>query len=256
MNSFPNVDQGTALIVTTLERARAAGLEEQCVFPWSGATNTETVPVARPNPGQAPAIAAAAQATFEGAGIGIDDVAHIDIYSCFPAAVCASAESLGLPLDDARGLTCTGGMSFFGGPGNNYSGHGIASVVARIRESGGKGLVTANGGFLSKHSLGVYAATPPARGFRAMNTDAAQERISASARPVAEKPAGEARVVAATVEYARDGSVARAPIFADLPNGERALADADPACLEALAGRSIVGEEVVLSGSGPFLYRI
>jgi acetyl-CoA C-acetyltransferase len=255
MNSFPNVDQGSALLVTTLERARAAGLEAQCVFPWSGATNTEPAPVARPAPGEAPAIRVAAAATFAGAGVGIDDVAHIDIYSCFPSAVCAAAEGLGLALDDPRGLTTTGGMSFFGGPGNNYSGHGIATLVGRIRESGELGIATANGGFLSKHSLGIYGATPPAQGFVAANTDAEQREIAAAALPIATEASGDATVDAGTVHYARDGSVARAPIMARLPGGERVIADADPACLQELAGRSIVGERVELAGS-PVTYRV
>ena len=255
MNSFPNVDQGSAILITTLERARAAGLEAQCVFPWSGATAAEPVPVARPALGEAPAIRVAASATFEAAGVGIDDVAHIDIYSCFPSAVCAAADGIGLTLDDPRGHTTTGGMSFFGGPGNNYSGHGIASMVGRIRGSGELGIVTANGGSLSKHSLGIYGGAPPEGGFVEANTDAEQREIDASALPFTADGSGGATVDAGTVHYARDGSVARAPIMARLPSGERIIADADPGCLQELTGRCIVGERVELAGK-PVAYRI
>jgi len=253
MNSFPTVDQGAALVVTSLEVARNAGLEERCIYVWSGASNGEPPALARPNPGASPAIAAAGRAVFEGAGVGIDDIDHIDIYSCFPSAVGASADALGIALDDARGLTTTGGMAFFGGPGNNYSTHGIASLIGRLRESGGLGLATANGGFLSKHSIGIYGATPPPGGFRAMNTDAAQARILEEALSTATEGEGPARVEAGTVIYGRDGSVARAPIFARLENGARVVADADEACLQAMAGRSLVGETVELSGS-PLTY--
>jgi acetyl-CoA C-acetyltransferase len=78
-------------------------------------------------------------------------------------------DGMGIAPDDARGLTLTGGLPFFGGAGNNYSMHGIAETVARMRSAAGQfGLVGANGGILSKYSVGVYCTTPvewkPGRG--------------------------------------------------------------------------------------------
>ncbi len=64
------------------------------------------------------------------AGIGVDDIATFDLYSCFPFPVFAICEALGLTGDDPRGLTLTGGLPYFGGPGNSYSLHGIAETVA------------------------------------------------------------------------------------------------------------------------------
>jgi len=87
MNSFANVDQGSALLVTSLAIAKHAGLADQCVFAWSGATNTELVPAARSELGGSPAIRAAAKALFAAAGVGLDDIDFIDLYSCFPVAV-------------------------------------------------------------------------------------------------------------------------------------------------------------------------
>ena len=100
MNAFPNVDQGAAVIVTSLATARSLGLEDACLFVWSGATNQEPAPVTRPDPGEAPAMRAAAAATLEAAGVGADDLALIDLYSCFPVAVEAGAQALGVELDD------------------------------------------------------------------------------------------------------------------------------------------------------------
>src|SRR5205823_1200871 len=81
-----------------------------------------------------PAIRAAGRALFELAGAGIDDVAHVDLYSCFPSAVQIGAAELGLGLAEPdRPLTVTGGLSFAGGPGNNYSTHAIAAMVGRLR---------------------------------------------------------------------------------------------------------------------------
>ncbi len=95
------------------------------------------------------------------AGIGIDDVATFDLYSCFPFPVFAVCDEFGLAADDPRGLTLTGGLPYFGGPGNSYSLHGIAETVAEMRERPGKfGLVGANGGVMSKYSVGVYSTEP------------------------------------------------------------------------------------------------
>jgi len=95
------------------------------------------------------------------AGIGIDDVATFDLYSCFPFPVFAVCYEFGIEADDPRGLTLTGGLPYFGGPGNSYSLHGIAETVIEMRERPGKfGLVGANGGVMSKYSVGVYSTEP------------------------------------------------------------------------------------------------
>jgi acetyl-CoA C-acetyltransferase len=95
------------------------------------------------------------------AGIGIDEVATFDLYSCFPFPVFAVCDAVGLAVDDARGFTLTGGLPYFGGPGNSYSLHGIAETVAEMRDKPGAfGLVGANGGVMSKYSVGVYSTEP------------------------------------------------------------------------------------------------
>ena len=95
------------------------------------------------------------------AGIGIDDVTTFDLYSCFPFPVFAVCDEFGLAPDDPRGFTLTGGLPYFGGPGNSYSLHGIAETVAEMRDKPGTfGLVGANGGIMSKYSVGVYSTKP------------------------------------------------------------------------------------------------
>ena len=103
----------------------------------------------------------AVQEALSVAGIGLDDVATFDLYSCFPVPVFAICDGVGFATDDPRGLTLTGGLPFFGGPGNNYSMHGIAETVNEMRERPGRfGLVGANGGIMSKYSVGVYSTEP------------------------------------------------------------------------------------------------
>ena len=90
----------------------------------------------------------------------------MDLYSCFPSAVQIAAAELGLPVDDpARPLTVTGGLTFGGGPGNNYGTHAVASMVGALRaDPGSLGLVTGLGWYLTKHSVGVYGTEPPSAG--------------------------------------------------------------------------------------------
>lgn len=255
MNAFPNVDQGAAVLVTSLATARELGLAERCVFVWSGADSKEPAPVSRPDLADAPAMRAAARASLEAAGIGADDLTWIDLYSCFPIAVEVGAAGLGVALDDPRRLTVTGGLPFFGGPGNDYSMHAIATLADRLPETGGLGYVGANGGLLSKHATGVYGATPPPGGFRAADTTQLQTEIDAAALHFTAEAEGEAVVVASTVVYDRDGAVADAPVFATLADGRRVAARAAGSIRGELSGRSLVGERVRVSGS-PLRYAL
>ncbi|MBJ21419.1 MAG: acetyl-CoA acetyltransferase [bacterium] len=262
MNSFANVDQGSALLVTNLAIAQETGLADQCVFAWSGATNAELLPSARPDLGASPAIRAAGKATFAAAGVGLDEIDFIDLYSCFPVAVEIGAAEIGLSWDDTRGLTQTGGMSFFGGPGNNYVSHGIAAVALRLREAGGTGggrrlgYASGNGGVLSKHSLGIYGSEPPPSGFVLADTSAEQAEIGVSALDVVHAAEGEARVDGATVVYDRVGNPSAAPIIASLSDGRRVVAVASEETLPTLVGKTLVGETVRVTGAHPPVYSI
>ena len=115
----------------------------------------------RPDLGHSPAAVSAVTEALAVAGIGLDKVDALDLYSCFPVPVFNICDAFGLTADDPRGLTLTGGLPFFGGAGNNYSMHAIAEAVAVTRRAPGKfALIGANGGMLSKYSVGVYSTTP------------------------------------------------------------------------------------------------
>lgn len=252
MNAILTVDQGAALLVTSLAAARRAGLAERAVFVWSGADASDAwfVPT-RAHLDASPGIRAATGAALAAAGLSVDRLALIELYSCFPVAVEMAAEALGVAHDDPRGLTVTGGLPYFGGPGNNYTTHGIATLVDRLREHGGTGIATGLGWFATKHAVGVYGAQPPPEGFRVGDTGAAQARIDAEGLQLADAQEGEATVAAATVVYDRDGRVAAAPAYLDLPDGRRLTAAADPAQLDELAGAHLVGARVRVSGDPP-----
>ena len=135
------VDQGAAFIVCSVAAARAAGVpEERWVFPLAGAdANDHWFISERPELHRSPAIRLAGAAALEQAGLGIDDIALVDLYSCFPVVVQMAAHELGLAVDDPdRPLTLTGGLTFGGGPGNNYTSHGIARAVGALRARAGQ----------------------------------------------------------------------------------------------------------------------
>lgn len=247
MNSNNDVDQGSALLLCSAQSARAAGVpRERWVFPHAGTRAHDTYAVTeRPALDRSPAIRAAGRRALELAGIGIDEPATVDLYSCFPSAVQVAANELGLPTDDpTRPLTVTGGLTFAGGPWNNYVGHAIATTVTRLRDEGSAtGLVTANGGFLTKHAVGVYGTEPPAAGFRSEDV---QDEVDAAAAPTpaADGYVGPGRVESWTVMHDREGPQ-KGFVAVRTPEGARTWAvSEDPAVLAELLARDVAGERI------------
>lgn len=252
------VDQGAGLILCSAAAADAAGVpREKWVFPHGGATATDTWFVSeRADMAASPAIAAAGRAALTEAGIGIDEVAHIDLYSCFPVAVQVGAAALGLPIDDpARPLTVTGGLTFAGGPGNNYSTHSIAAMAERLRTDPGRyGLTTALGWYITKHGVGVYSTRPPTRLFRAVEAEVPPAR-----RDTAPGYTGPATVEAYTVPYrkGRDGDEAEAVVISALnPAGARILVRAtDTETIAAFVEGDPLGAAIEITAADRITFR-
>ncbi len=162
MVSRDQVNQGAAALLMSIDAARRLGVpEEKWIYLHGHADIEEQALLQRPDLGHAPSHLLAVRDALSMAGIGIDDVATFDLYSCFPVPVFNICDGMGIAPDDPRGLTLTGGLPFFGGAGNNYSMHAVAETVSRMRTLPGQfGLVGANGGILSKYSVGVYSTTP------------------------------------------------------------------------------------------------
>jgi len=135
---------------------------DRAIFLHGHATGSEPQVLNRNSLGQSESMAVAYRNALAGAGIEAEQIGAADLYSCFPIAVWVAMDVLGMALDDPRPLTLTGGLPFFGGPGNNYSTHGIAEMVhwLRAQPEPSYGVVGANGGYLSKHAVGVYANIP------------------------------------------------------------------------------------------------
>lgn len=153
------VNQGAAVLVMSVAAARRLGVpEEKWVYLRGHADQTEQDLLDRVDLDVSVSARQAVAEALRVAGIGIGDIATFDLYSCFPFPVFAVCDETGVAPDDPRGLTLTGGLPYFGGPGNSYSLHGIAETVAEMRDKPGAfGLVGANGGVMSKYSVGVYS---------------------------------------------------------------------------------------------------
>jgi acetyl-CoA C-acetyltransferase len=204
MNSNNAVDMAAALIMCSVEKAKSLGIDEsKWVYPWSGTDAYDHNFVSeRDNLYSSPAIRLAGSRAMEMVGLGVDDMEFVDVYSCFPSAVQVAAAELGLSLD--RPLTITGGLTFGGGPLNNYVMHSIARMVELCRENQGKkGLITANGGYLSKHAFGVYSSEAPEADFQHANLQA--EVDATPSREWLVDHDGEVMIESYTVMYDKSG---------------------------------------------------
>jgi acetyl-CoA C-acetyltransferase len=155
------VNQGAALVMTSVEQARALGVaEDKWIYLHGYAQAADRFVTERPDLSRSRAMQLVLKRALDSAGKSVNEMTCFDLYSCFPCAVLIAAEILGLDWRSTP-LTVTGGLPFFGGAGNNYSMHAIATMVERLRQQPGSfGLVLANGGFLSKEAAGVYSTTP------------------------------------------------------------------------------------------------
>lgn len=251
MVSNPDLDAAAGLILVAAGRAAAEGIaRDRWVFPWSGSDGTDPYLSLRPSFTGSAAIRVAGGTALDLAGVDVDDLAHLDIYSCFPSAVEIACAELGIGLD--RQLTVYGGLCFAGGPWNNPVSHALATMVGVLRDDPGSiGLVTANGGQIQKHAFGVYSSEPPRSG--SFQHSHPQFAIDAAepARDVVEEPEGPGKIEAWTVMHERDGSMARGHAAVLLPDGRRAWGITnDPDAMQVMVVEDLVGTPVTLTPDG------
>ncbi len=201
-----------------------------------------------PDLATSPAMALAASTALSDAGIGIDDVAHLDLYSCFPASLGFGRDALGLSPDDARPLTVTGGLPYAGGPGSGYMLGAIATMAGVLRaDPGSFGLVSGVGMHMTKHVHALYSALPPdgrnVPGLHDLGGPAG------GARPIVSGPGvedGPATVATYSVVHGRDGAAEHGVVVADLGHGRTYAVVTDAGWLEAAEAEELVGTEVAL----------
>jgi acetyl-CoA C-acetyltransferase len=247
-----NVDQAACLVMCSADVARTRSIAaDRWVFPHAITESNVVVPLCRRRaPHRSPGFAIAGQRALGLAGSGPDDIAHIDLYSCFPIAVRVQAAELGIGLD--RQLTVTGGMTFAGGPLNNYVLQAVTTMTSILRaDAGSLGLVTAVSGMLTKQGVSVWSCRPPALGYRSDDVSAAVRARGADMSAINPMP-GAAAVTTYTVVHRRDASP-RGVIIAERADGTRAIASTEAAeVAETMTVEEWCGRAVQLDGDGGF----
>jgi acetyl-CoA C-acetyltransferase len=253
MNPLVTVDQGAAIILTSGERAAQysqSGKRPVYFLGGGYAEDRQRFLIEKSDFVSSPPLKAAACKALERSLLQLDDIDCFDIYSCFPCSVTIAKRMLGLTDNDPRPLTLTGGLGFFGGPGNNYSLHAIATLAQTI--STGKkdnGLITSLGWFLHKHAAGVYSAIPAETDLRGHDR-ADQKACVVGKEPVKiiAQASGPGHIETYTVKFTKDGRPESAVIYGKSVAGFRfaAQAPADKDVLNNLISQNQVGAAVRL----------
>jgi len=247
-----SVNQSAAVLLCSLAKARELGIpESHYVYLHGMAEGTEHPLTQRVDPARSPVANLVTDRVLKMAEITAADIDLLDIYSCFPCAVTAIAEHMALPIDGSRALTLTGGLPYFGGPGNNYSLHAMAEAVAQLRPSADEvkaryAMVTANGGMLSKHASVIYST-------RASDIDwaKADTRVqnTTAAMPICEAPS--AGVIVSYVLHPDATGQVGAIIIARTAEQEHFVASSvDRSTLEVMTKHDTQGQSVTVTVTG------
>jgi acetyl-CoA C-acetyltransferase len=232
MCSIMQVDQAAALFLTDEHTARQLGVPKKkwiYLLGYGDASNIWHVSK-RINYYSSPAVKVAVEKALEQAEISLGEIDLFDFYSCFPSASRIARSTLSLPKDDPRPLTVTGGMAYFGGPGNNYALHAICSMVERLRSNPDYiGLVQALSWFINKHSVGIYSAHGSDAPKPQIPHELYQMELDKLSGPeLIENASGSAVVETYTLFHDRSGEPVDAVIIGRLDDGTRFLAKLEP----------------------------
>jgi len=252
MVSVMDVDMAAALIVASHEKADALGVPaDKRVYLRGWAYGNDPWYVAEhPELWRSEAMKQVSEAALGMAGSGGDDVAHIDLYSCFASSVLFGRDALGIKDGDDRPITVTGGLPFSGGAGSDYMTHSIAAMGGVLRQDPASlGLVSGVGMHMSKHVYGVYSTEPPDQPLQPVDGGALQASIEAAQpkKAITDSYAGRATVATYTVAHGRSGDAEWGLAVCDLDDGSRAYAKLlDPDHLAQAEAEDLVGKTVSL----------
>ena len=225
MNAFNNVNLAAACILTSIDYARQVGVpESQWIYIRGGAGTKDSEDfLRRPNFHTSPSISRSLDAALDTANLSASDIDVYDFYSCFPIIPKLACKHLGLPITPPynKPISLLGGLTSFGGAGNNYSLHAITHMTRYLREGKGKhGLILANGGVATyQHGICLSRVPPPA------GHKYSEKNLLPDALPflpesdIERKPDGEAIVETYTVDFGRDGKPVLGHVVGRLTSG-------------------------------------
>nr|WP_298718636.1 hypothetical protein [uncultured Steroidobacter sp.] len=225
------VNQGAAVLVTSLERARRMGIsEDRIIHVGAGAAASESEDfLARDSYVRSHAMEISIGKTLELNRLRSDQLDYVELYNCFPCVAKMARRALGWPLD--RAPSVYGGLSFGGGPIGNCMMHAIVMMTRKLRARGTHGFIFANGGFAT-HNHSIVLSRAPAEDAatlpREFNFDSEAERVRGPAPVLDEEYVGPGRIEAYSVPYGRDGRPSFGTIVAIAPDGRRFVSRVSP----------------------------
>jgi acetyl-CoA C-acetyltransferase len=240
-----DVDMAAALVVCSHEAADHLGVPvDRRVYlrGWAEADDARYV-AEHPDLSRSPAMAWCARHALAGAQATTDDLAHLDLYSCFASSIDVALDALGLDADGlgGRDVTVTGGLPYAGGPACNYLAHSIASMAGRVRrDPGALGLTTGVGMHMTKHSWAVWSAEPPGPG----GVLPPPAPPPADTVPIVEHHDGPARLLTCSVLHDRSGAAVSGVGIAEVDGGRIYLRADDADLLARWEAEDVVGEVV------------
>ncbi|WBX84423.1 acetyl-CoA acetyltransferase [Sphingosinicella microcystinivorans] len=216
------VNQGAAVILTSLGKARELGIaEDRIVFVGAGAAAHEDEDfLARDSYAGSAAMTVSIRRAMELNGLAAGDLDFVELYNCFPCVAKMARRVLGWPLD--RSPSVYGGLSFGGGPIGNCMMHAAVVMTQKLRAGGRSGLIFANGGFAT-HNHSIVLTRRMQDGLFPQDFDCQSEadRLRGAIPPLDEAYAGPGRIEAYTVPYGRDGLPGHGTVVGLSPQGVR-----------------------------------
>ena len=258
MMSIMDVDMAAAVLLASHETAERLGVppERRVYLRGWGYAEDPNYLAERRELWRSPAMGVASRAALGAAGVGVDDVAHLDLYSCFASSVAFGADALGLDhqaiLEGRRPVTVTGALPYHGGPGSNYMTHSLAAMAERLRQDPGSlGVTSGVGMHMTKHAYAVWSTEPGALvppDEAAMAAELAADLEVVAITDTVDQATG--TVATYTVLHGRDGAPEWAAIVCDLPDGTRCYGRLeDPDALALAEREELVGRTVQLRGA-------
>jgi acetyl-CoA C-acetyltransferase len=224
MVANPMVNMGGAILLTSLAKARAAGISsDRLVYPWGGASAEEPRDyLIRDQFYESHPQNAVLKAALDLAGDGRAFDA-IELYSCFPCVPKMARRTLGLGADVQP--TVTGGLTFFGAPLNTYMTHAACAMVRRLRHGANLGLLYGQGGFVTKHHALVVARTPPHKQLsQETSVQATADRNKGAVPDFVTEAQGKGKVESFTALFDRNGEVEHGVVMLRTEQNTRMLA--------------------------------
>ena len=251
--AFMDVDMAAAVIVASDKKADELGVPKHkriYLHGWSYAREPAYI-AERPELWHSPAMEIASSQALAMAGVQAQMLTHLDIYSCFPSSLNFTRDALGISDDDKRALTVTGGLPYFGGPGNNYTTHAIVAMVNTLRQHPGEfGLVSGVGMHMTNHVFTIYASTPPKNVPAPPDYAKAKQLVEQiGKKEIVLEAAGPATIAAYSVIYAPEKNTAYT--ICDLPGSKRCYAICeDQTIVTRMTQEEWVGKSVLVKHDG------